>query len=280
MDLRRLLRRVRPPAPQAAGLMVEGRPLRSRSGRVQRARARLGHSHLTDLQALRLRTDCRSALARHWRAQGELEHSSVVAYQDLARRLAMLDAPDDLVRRSLGAAVQEADHWTRCFELAGRYLGQSLHPGRLRRPLRMPRSRTAELCALAVETLRDGVVLESYAARTAAVRAERANDARVITTLQVIANDEAGHAALASDVLGWCVVVGGLPVREAVRAAARQLAARPPVLEVSTKADPRVLADHGLFDADPDHQMWKVLVSQTRDQLSNWLDAPVVTHAA
>jgi hypothetical protein len=138
---------------------------------------------------MHLRHEVRLALADHWQAQGELEHSSVVAYQDLARRLALLEAPEELVRRSLSAAVEEADHWTRCFELAGRYLGQSLRPGRLRRPLRLPRSRTAELASLAVESLRDGILLEGYAASMAAARADRASDGRVVESLRVIAAD-------------------------------------------------------------------------------------------
>lgn len=260
--------------------MVEGRPLRGRNGRVQRARARLGHSHLTDRQAMHLRHEVRHALALHWRAQGELEHSSVVAYQDLARRLALLDAPDDLIRRSLGAAIQEADHWTRCFDLAGRYLGQSLRPGRLRRPLRLPRTRAAELSSLAVEALRDGVVLEQYASQTAAARASRANDARVVETLQVIAVDELAHAALSADVLRWCISVGGRPVMDAVRAATAQLPAWPPMLHTAAGRDASSLADHGLFDADPYNAVWTALISSVRGDVLGTLDAEALRHAA
>jgi hypothetical protein len=273
MQLRRLIRRVRPPAPHDAGLMVEGRPLRGRNGRVQRAQARRGHSHLTDRQAMHLRHEVRHALAEHWKAQGELEHSSVVAYQDLARRLALLDAPDDLVRRSLSAAVQEADHWTRCFELAGRYLGQSLRPGRLRRPRRLPRSRTAELTSLAVESLRDGMLLEGYAATMATARAERASDRRVVETLRVIAADEVLHAALSADVLSWCVREGGAPVAEIVAAAAAQLPDHPPVLVAPIGLDAPSLAEHGLFDADPTHAAWHAMVESVRTQVCARLSA-------
>jgi hypothetical protein len=263
-----------------AALMVEGRPLRGRNGRVHRARARRGYSHLTDRQAMHLRQEVRHALAEHWKAQGELEHSSVVAYQDLARRLALLDAPADLVRRALSAAVQEADHWTRCFELAGRYLGQSLRPGRLRRPLRLPRSRSVELAALAVETLRDGMLLEAYAASMAGARAARAYDARVVESLCVFAADEAVHAALSADVLDWCLAQGGAPIVEAVETAAAQLPDHPPVLASPLGLDAPFLADHGLFDADPHHEVWAALVASTRAEVACRLADRTVRHAA
>jgi hypothetical protein len=247
---------------------------------VQRANARRGHSHLTDRQAMHLRHEVRLALAAHWTAQGELEHSSVVAYQDLARRLALLDAPEDLVRRSLSAAVQEADHWTRCFELAGRYLGQSLRPGRLRRPLRLPRSRTAELTSLAVESLRDGMLLEGYASAMAAARADRASDGRVVETLRVISADEVLHVALSADVLAWCVREGGTSVAQLVGAAAAELPDHPPVLVTPVGLHAPSLAEHGLFDADPTHDVWRALVHTVRAQVHDLLAVPARQAAA
>ncbi len=231
--------------------MIEGRPLRRRNGRLHRARSKRGRSHLTDRQALWLAPDVRDALAEHWRNQGELEHASVVAFEDLARRLTLVDAPDDLILRSLQAAQQEADHAARCFELAGRYLGESLRPGRLRRPLRLPRSRETELARLAVEALRDGIVNEGFAAWLAEQQLDRARDRRVQETLAVIARDEAGHAALAVDVLAWCLAEGGSTVAAAVREAAAELPARMSAGVVPVGLDQRALADHGFFDPDP-----------------------------
>jgi hypothetical protein len=245
--------------------IVEGRPLRGWHGRVQRARARLGHSHLTDQSALQMRPDLRRALADHWQAQGELEHSSVVAYQDLARRLALLDASDDLVQRSLAAADQEARHGERSFELAGRYLGRSMREGRLRRPLRLPRSRTSELCAVAVETLLDGVLLEAYASRMASARADRATDQRARDALLQIAADDALHAALGREVLDWCLQVGGQQVRDAVREAAFDLPTEGPPVVVPPGLDTYTLAAHGLYDADPTHEVFRDLAAAVRD---------------
>lgn len=232
-------------------MMIEGRPLRRRNGRLHRARSRRGHSRLTDRQALRLAPAAREALGSHWRNQGELEHASVVAFHDLARRLALADAPDELLRRSLRAAAQEADHALRCFELAGRYLGESVRPGRLRRPVRLPRSRTTELVRLAEEALRDGVLNEGFAAWVATQQLDRARDARVEETLAVIARDEAEHAALSVDVLLWCLAEGGAPVLAAVLAAAEELPSRMIACVVPADLDRAALADHGFFDADP-----------------------------
>ncbi len=245
--------------------IVEGRPLRGWHGRVQRARARLGHSHLTDQHALQMRPELRRALADHWRVQGELAHSSVVAYQDLARRLALLDAPDHLVERSWLAAEQEVRNGDRNFELAGRYLGRSMRPGRLRRPLRLPRSRTTELCAVAVGTLLDGVLLEAYASRMAAARGNHATDARARDALLQTAADDASHAAFGREVLDWCLEVGGPVVHHAVREAAVDLPTEGPPVVIPAGVDACVLARHGLYDADPDHEIFRELAAAVRE---------------
>lgn len=244
--------------------IVEGRPLRGWHGRVHLARARLGHSHLTDQSAMRLPHPLRQALADHWRLQGELEHSGLVAFQDLARRLALLDAPAELVRRSWQASEQQATHGLRCFELAGRYLGQSMSPGRLRRPLRLPRSRAAELQSLAAETLLDGVLLEGYASRMARARAQRAVDERAHDTLRMMATNQSTNTALGHEVLDWCLDVGGRPVRAAVRDTAERLPLIGPAIGLPEGLNHHVLADHGLYDADPEHELFRELSLATR----------------
>jgi len=244
-------------------VVVEGRPLRRRNGRLHRARSRRGHSRLTDRQALWLSPSVREALGNHWRSQGELEHASVVAFDDLAHRLAMVDAPADLLRRSLQAAAQEADHAERCFELAGRYLGESLRAGRLRRPMRLPRSRESELIRLAQEALRDGVLNEGYAAWLATQQLRRARDQRVQDTLAVIARDEAHHAELSADVLAWCCAVGGRAVVDAVHALADSLPARMVACVPPAGIDPKALADHGLLDSDPDGAGYRQVLADT-----------------
>jgi len=192
----------------------------------------------------------RKALGDHWRAQGEMEHASVVAFHDLARRLTAVGAPAALADSAIRAANQEADHAQRCFDLAGRYLGQNLLPGRLLRPIRLPRSRETELARLAVEALRDGVFNEGYAAWLAAGRAERATDARARDTLLVIARDEAEHAEVSAAVLAWCLAQGDADVVTAVVAAAACLPTMVTSCEMPAGVDATALAGHGLFDPD------------------------------
>jgi hypothetical protein len=231
-------------------IVVTGRPLRRHNGRLRLAHSRRGHSHLTDRQALRLSPAVRKALGDHWRVQGEMEHASVIAFNDLARRLTAVGAPASLADRARHAANQEADHTQRCFDLAGRYLGQNLLPGRLHRPLRLPRSRETELTRLAVEALRDGVLNEGYAAWLADRQAERATDSRARDTLLVIARDEAEHAHVSAAVLAWCLAQGEAEVAAAVATAAASLPMAVSSCVIPSGVDASTLADHGLFDPD------------------------------
>lgn len=236
--------------PPTEVIIIEGRPLRRRNGRLRRARSRRTYCRITDRHALALGTRERSALAAYWRNQGELEHASVVAFDDLAHRLARVGAPAELVQRSLHAADQEATHARLCFDLSGRYLGEDVRPGRLRRPRRMRRSRTNELTQLAIEALRDGVLNEGYAAWIAARKAERATDTRVRETLHVIARDEAQHASLSADVLAWCVAEGGNAIADAITAATLELPTRMLESPIAEDANASKLADHGVLNAD------------------------------
>ena len=233
---------------------VTGRPLRRRRGRLYFARSRTCGLWVTDAATLAMPRDVRTLLADHWRRAGELEHASVVAFDDLARRLRYVRATDALVERARKAATQEREHARRCFELASRYAGRQITAGRLHLPLRRPRVRANEITTLAVEALRDGVVNEGYAAWLAGAQLDRARDAEVRNTLTVIAADEAEHAELSRDVLEWCLLNGGAATQAAVDAAFAQLPQRmtgPTVPAVPQPAQV-VLAAHGLVDVDPD----------------------------
>jgi len=260
--------------------LFTGRPLRRRNGKARWARARRGTSRLTDQVALELPSAVRAALADHWRRQGELEHASIIAFHDLAVRLEAVHAPGRLVAAAQHAAQQEADHAQRCFELAGRYEGRSYSAGRLNRPLRIRRSRVAELRALAVEAFRDGVVNEGYAAWVAEEQGLRAVDGRVRTTLAVIARDEAEHASLSAEVLAWCVEVGGEPVSNAVALAAASLPHRMTAAVVPDGLDAAVLAQHGLHDPDPDGAGYQRVAAGARVSASRSPRASFAAHTA
>ena len=238
--------------PSTDVMVIEGRPLRrGRRGRLHVARSTTGPLRVTDAATLALDPSDRALLAAHWRRAGEMEHASVVAFCDLARRLRRLGAPADLVERCEAAAAQEAEHALRCFALASRFAGRDIGPGRLRRPRRLPHRRVHRLTTIAVDCWRDGVVNEACAAWSAAEQARLATDAEAREALLVIARDEAEHAALSADVMAWCVAVGGDPVTAALCSAAAADTAR---RRSPAVPDSAALAAHGvsapLADAD------------------------------
>jgi hypothetical protein len=228
--------------------VVSGRPLRRR-GKARTARSRVGDLALTDRQALSLPLAERTAIGRTWRRAAEFEHASVISFLDIAHRLERLHAPAALVARVEQAAADEMHHAELCFGLAGRYLGLSLRPGRLRVPLRLPRGRRVELENLAAESVRDGMYNEGVAAWLALHAGRHVTDSRVREVLQVIAADEAGHAQLSADIVGWCIAAGGVDVELAVQATAATM----PEIGVDrlpAGVNRRTLAEHGVIGPD------------------------------
>jgi hypothetical protein len=114
----------------------------------------------------------------------------------------------------------------------------------------------------------------------AAARADRASDSRVVETLRVIAADELHHGALSADVLAWCVREGGRSVANLISTAAAQLPDHPPVLVAPIGLDAPSLAEHGLFDADASHDVWRELVERVRTQVHDLLTVPAARAAA
>lgn len=184
----------------------------------------------------------RRTLGAHWRRLAELEHASITAFEHLALQLRFVGAPEHLVVRCTTAAAQETDHAERCFDLASRYLGGEVRPGRVT----MPPIGEPILAALAVESLRDGMLNESYAAWIAAQQLHSCTDGHVARALRVIAHDEAEHAELSAAIVEWCVRVGGPPVRAAVEAAADDL----PRLAITRRKHDPTLAGHGMAIVD------------------------------
>ena len=86
-----------PTSPPETWIVVEGRPLRRRGrlmvGHVPVCRARsVLRIVIPGIDARR-----RAILASHWRRLAELEHASIVAFEQLRGQLARLDAPDRLL---------------------------------------------------------------------------------------------------------------------------------------------------------------------------------------
>lgn len=239
-----------------------GRPLRIR-GRVVRAEVGAGAAW-----AVGARPECSdlspetcAALAALWRRDAQAEHASVPAFSRIGWALAGLGAPPRLLRGAHAAALQEVAHAEGCFALVAGYAGAEEGPQALPELLRG--GEATSLIAVAVESLRDGCLLEGLSADVAARGCEGAEDPAVKDVLATIARDEAAHAELAWEILAWCVDRGGEAVRAAVVAALRSLPAAGPVAygpaeaRLVALADPRALVRHGRVPAE----LWSALYS-------------------
>lgn len=158
----------------------------------------------------------RAALARAWQMDATTEHASIASFARFTLQLLSLGAPADLVADVQRAALDEVGHAQACYELASRYAGRALGPGELP----MPRQLTVvPLAQAAAEAVHEGCVAETIAAQQAHEQLQHALDPQVRAALQVIAADEARHAALAYRFVRWAVEIGGAEVTEAVHAA-------------------------------------------------------------
>lgn len=137
-----------------------------------------------------------SALGAYFAALAHLEAASVVAFRDLARWLAALDAPGQLRRRAERAADDERRHAGITRRLAHRFGGSP-------RPPEIARGTDPSLEELLADNVVEGCVGESYGAMVAMWQAARAADPEIARTMHGIAADEAKHAELSWDLLRW-----------------------------------------------------------------------------
>ena len=188
-----------------------GRPLRN-EGRISAARVANdaswvepdeGHAAIEGLTP-----SIRSALAAAWLNDARLEHASVATFARLSCDLLAVGAPADLVERALRAALDEVAHARACFALASAYAGTALSAGVLpEAAVSTWRSgaRGVLLDELARESFLDGCVGEETAAAIARDAASLASDPCVVRVLRKVADDESRHAALAWDIVVFCI---------------------------------------------------------------------------
>ncbi|AKV00742.1 hypothetical protein AKJ09_07405 [Labilithrix luteola] len=164
----------------------------------------------------------RAVLRDLWLHDARKEHASVPAFGRVARHLVALGAPSDLVRRAHLSCLQEIDHAERCFALASAYAGEDLGvqpmPALYGGDDALPRDRTKALVQVATEALVDGALLEDFNAELARTALDDVRDPACREALVRIVEDESEHAALAWDILAYCVAEGGEPVVCALRA--------------------------------------------------------------
>ncbi|HKY36920.1 MAG TPA: hypothetical protein VJN18_13325 [Polyangiaceae bacterium] len=176
------------------GFCEVGRPYRDECGEARTA----GVAHHADFD----RADPRAAL---WSERAADECASVPAFLQLALELADLDAPLELVARAVQAAEEELGHTHAAAGLAERFGGQPvlLAPPQFR--ARGPLPRPLALRRLAREAWLDGCLNEGLAAALAAAEARDSSCSKEAQVAARIAREEASHAALAFEVLGWAL---------------------------------------------------------------------------
>ena len=198
----------------------------------------------------------RTRIAAHWAAEASAECASIPAFLALARDLRRAGAPASLVRAAQHAAREEATHTRLCTAMASRHAGATIHAITPTVPEAVDADHAALLERIALESLWDGCVAEGAAAAGARRSARRARDGAARDALEVIARDEAGHSALARDILAFCRSTGGRRVRHALgESIERRRAPEETRLDASTdepstmSIDRDVAQAHGVPDA-------------------------------
>jgi hypothetical protein len=195
-----------------------------------------------------LTDDERRALGELWLLAARMEHASVAAFSQLSLHLSALGAPASLLTAAHRAALEEVRHAEQCFAIA-RAITSVAHTAGPIVALDRGGGPAIDLTRLAIGSLVDGCLAEGIASDVARQGSLRAEEPTIRATLAMIAREEAGHAELAWDVLGWCLARGGEPVYRAVadrvEALGGELAPRlPPIAGV----DDAALARYGVID--------------------------------
>jgi hypothetical protein len=125
-----------------------------------------------------------------------LERAAVEAFRQLACELSLHGAPQDLIDRASRAIREEEEHAETTGMLASIWGGAF-------RPLVLSAVEPRSLLELAYDNAVEGCVRETYAPLTAHWQALHAPDALIRASMQRIAEDEAGHAALSWDIEAW-----------------------------------------------------------------------------
>lgn len=163
----------------------------------------------------------REFMAARWAQSALEEHASIAAFARLAMELMSLGAPSTLVERAHEAALDEVRHARESFAIASGYAGATLGPSALAVGQCGPRA--VDLATLAVESLREGCLGEGSAAAWMRASAAQTDDATLRQKLYAMADDESRHADLGWAIVRWCESLGGVTVREALFAAAREI---------------------------------------------------------
>lgn len=250
-----------------------GRPLRVR-GKLLHPGLRRGEDwtrgERPDVRGLDPAT--RAALEALWLHDAQKEHASVPAFARITWLLCAVGAPADLVDWSNRCVAEEIDHARRCFALAAGYGGGS-HTAEPMPDLLVGGLDLGgdPLVRLAIDSLKDGCLLEDFNADVAAACAGACRDEATHVVLERIAREERSHAEFSWALLEWLVGRGEGKVLRAVLRATEELASvvRPTAvsrgkLGLVARADAEALRAHGRIEDAEWAALWGARLDATR----------------
>ncbi len=190
-------------------------------------------------------------IAAYFAEVAQLEASSVIAFEELALSLEHHGAPQALIDWAKRAAKEEADHARLCQVLCRRYGGTPQAP-------RVERRGVSTLFEIALDNAVEGLTREAFGALLAQHQAKKATDPVVARAMQIIADDETGHAEFSLELHAWLLT----KLTEAEHCAV--LAARTSALlrfkeGAHPERDPKLVVGAGLPDADTSQLLFQRL---------------------
>lgn len=266
-----------------------GRPLRVR-GRQLHPELRHGADWTRGARPSVVGLDAatRIALEALWLHDAQKEHASVPAFSRVSWLLAAIGAPAELLEGAHRAALEEIEHARRCFALAAGYGGRSHSvegmPDLLQGGLDIEGDARV---AIAIESLRDGCLLEDFNADVAARCAEVCTEAVTRDVLVCIAREERSHADFSWDVLAWLLERWPTEIGRALRAelakletVARPTAVSSKIAPLVAAADPVKLREHGRLADEEWAQLWHERLFATRARAEAMLAPSIARDAA
>lgn len=190
----------------------------------------------------------REEVARRWARAAQYEHASIASFARLSMQLMAIGAPPELLDAAHCAARDEIRHAKLSFAVASAYAGRGLGPGPL--PIVADALGPVDFVSVVRANVVDGCVGETVAAFEAEAQRDGVGHPALARCLDVIAEDEAKHAELAYQIVGWALAERPSEARDAVREgfaaglARYRLTGEPAGVEASEPW----LAQHGLLD--------------------------------
>lgn len=253
-------------------------------GRPLRVRGRQLHPELMegadwacgerpDASALDLPT--RSALEALWLHDAQKEHASVPAFSRITWLLAAAGAPAELMIWAQRAAIEEVDHAQRCFALAAGYGGRAFTVEPMPDLLLEGFVDVKDpLVTLAVESLKDGCLLEDFNADVAAKCAAVCEEPVTRALLEQIAAEERNHAEFSWALIDWLLRTHRSHVEHPLRCASDELervkrptSADPQKQKLVELADSLSLRRHGRLGDQEWADCWISRLAATRERL-------------